>query len=412
MFNLVKVVVISDKLSALFFSRTKHNRIEFPCVRGTTNLNCGFLFHLRAMTNSTDILIPGNSFFLEELKALKSFMYHVWLCILISGLASNSINIIVFVKVGLTDNVTLTLLFLSLSDLLNLMLKCPMNVATFILTNYPNYAWPFDPQILYVGIYWYAYVFYDYSSFISVFLALVRCACVAKPLRFKSMFTIPRTFTILGVLFFLALTLRIPVLTIIRLTWAVNPLTNLNYRSIWVVDNFEKIYKANDIVNRNIVSWIAYITVTTCVLILASKLQAASRFRQSSQSTTQNASTENSNSTLGVDKSKTGTNPFARNMKASNTLSTKDLQVIKSVTLVCVIFIVSQLPIQIKSTIRLFDPEFSNRRKKKFASGFASLIVETFGLLNTVVNIFVYYHFNSRYRETLLHCFSKGSAVA
>ena len=156
-----------------------------------------------------------------------------------------------------------------------------------MVTNYQDHAWPSDPQILYVGFYWYAYVFYDYSSFISMFLALVRCACVARPLRFKSMFTTPRTFAILGVLFFLAVTLRIPVFTVIRVGWAVNPLTNSTYRSIKVVDNFEKFYKANDIINRNIVSWIAYITVTTCVLILASKLQTASRFRQSLQNPTQ-----------------------------------------------------------------------------------------------------------------------------
>ena len=280
------------------------------------------------MANFTDILMPEYSYFLEEFKVFRTFIYHVWLCILIFGLTSNTINIIVFVKIGLSDNVTLTLLFLSLSDLFTLILKCPINVAAFLVTNYPNYDWPFSPMILYVGVYWYAYVFYDYSSFISVFLALVRCACVSRPLRFKSMFTIQRTFTILGVLFFLALTLRIPVLTVIRLRWAVNPLTNSTYRSIRIVDNIQKIYKANDIINRNSVSWIAYITVTTCVLILASKLQTASRFRQSLQNPTQVATTENPNSTLVVDKIKTGTNPFTKNMEASNNLSARDIQVI------------------------------------------------------------------------------------
>ena len=371
-------------------------------------MNCGYLFHLTAMPNLTAILIPGNSYFLEEFKVLRSFMFRVWLCISIFGLASNTINIIVFVKIGLRDNVTVTLLFLSLSDLFNLILRCPINVATLLVTDYQDHIWPFDPQILHLGFYWYAYVFYDYSSFISVFLALVRCACVARPLRFKSMFTTQRTFAILGVLFSLALILRIPVLTIIRLTWAVNPLTNSTYRSIYFMDNFQKILKANDIINRNIVSALAYITVTTCVLILSFKLQNASRFRQSLLSPTQVASTENPNSTIEADKIKTGTNPFARNtVAASNSLSAKDLQVIKSVTLVCAIFILSQLPFQIRSTIRLLDPEFSQRGTKQFAFGFTSLIVEAFGHLNAFVNIFVYYHFNSRYRETFLRFFSK-----
>ena len=165
--------------------------------------------------------------------------------------------------------------------------------------------------------------------------------------------------------------------------------------------------KANDIINRNIVSWIAYITVTTCVLILASKLQTASRFRQSLQNPTQVASTEKSDSTLGTDKTKTGSNPFARNMEASNSLSARDIQVIKSVTLVCVVFILSQLPSQIQSTIRLVDPEFSNRSRKRVAYGFASLITETFVYFNASLNIFVYYCFNSRYREIFSRFFSK-----
>ena len=350
-----------------------------------------------------------DSFLMLEYLVFNSFIYHLWLCILIFGLASNTINIIVFVKIGLRDNVTLTLLFLSLSDLVNLTLRCPKFVAEIMMKGFSDHAWPFDPQILNHGFYWYAYIFYDYSSFISVFLALVRCACVARPLRFKSMFTTQRTFTILGILFLMALTLRIPVLTITRLTWGINPLTNSSYRSIQFTDDFHKMLKVSDIMNKNIVSWIAYVTVTTCVLILASKLQTASRFRQSLHNPTQVAWAENSNSTLEADKTKAGTNLFAKNMKTSKTLSTKDLQVIKSVTLVCVIFILSQLPFQIKSTIRLFDPEFSNQRNKKFASRFTTLVVETFGLLNTVVNIFVYYNFNSRYRETFLRVFSKRS---
>ena len=371
-------------------------------------LNCRYFFRVTAMANLSYVLM-FDTFLMSEFLVFNSFISHVSLSISIFGLASNTSNIIMFVKIGLRDNVTLTLLFLSLSDLLNLMLRCPMNVDAVMALDYPDHVWPFNPQILNAGIYWYAYVFYDYSSFISVFLALVRCACVARPLHFKSTFTSQRTLAILGFLFLLALTLRIPVLTIIRLTWGIDPVTNSTYKSIFFTDNFEKMLKANDIINRNIVSWIAYITVTTCVLILASKLQTASRFRQSLQNPTQVASTENSDSTLGTDKTKTGSNPFARNMEASNSLSARDIQVIKSVTLVCVVFILSQLPSQIQSTIRLVDPEFSNRSRKRVAYGFSSLITETFVYFNASLNIFVYYCFNSRYREIFSRFFSKRS---
>ena len=347
--------------------------------------------------------------FLTEFNTLRIFIYHLWLCILIFGLTSNTINIIVFTKIGFRDNVTVTLLFLSLSDLLNLILKCPMTIARYMLKNNPNHIWPFDPRILYSGFFWYAYIFYDYSSFISVFLALVRCVCVARPLRFKSMFTTSRTVKILVVLFLVALTLRAPVLTIFRTSWIVNPLTNSTYMSLKVSSNFREIYRANDIMNRNIVSWVTYVTTTACVIILVAKLQAASRFRQSLQNATHVGTTENINSAPQIDKTKGGNDPSTKHEKPINTLSSKDLQVVQSVTLICVIFIFSQLPYQLVSTIRLLDPEFANLRKKRLPYGFASYIGNTCSFLNTSVNIFVHFNFNSRYRDTLLSMFCKRS---
>ena len=366
------------------------------------------------MANFTATLNPEPYVFIEEFNVLKTFIYYLWFFILTFGLVSNTINIMVFAKIGFRDNVTVTLLFLSLSDLLNLILNCPMVVARFIGENYLNFDRPFDRQILYFGLFWYAYVFYDYSSFISVFLALVRCFCVARPLRFKSMFTTTRTVIILIILFLLAVTFRVPILTISRLIWTVNPRTNSTWRSLQYTENFREIYKANDIFNRNIVSWVAYITATTCVIILVSKLRAASKFRQSVQRHTR--STQNDSSNLQIDETKEGNHSESKNGKPPETLSSKDVQVVQSVTLICVIFILSQFPFQTISIIRLLNPAFGNEIETKFVVRFANHISNTLGYLNASVNIFLYYNFNARYRLAFLHFFStryeKGDTLA
>ena len=373
-----------------------------------------------AMTNTTDFLrVDGRVMFYEELAALAKFIYHIWICIVIFGLTSNTINIIVFLKTGLKDNVTITLLFLSVSDLINLCLNCPIVVGRFMLTNIPYHPWPFHHLIITFGPYWYAYVFYDYSSFISVFLAVVRCACVARPLRFKSMFTKSRTITILCVLFLVALTLRIPVLTVFGLTWSINPKTNATYRSLSFADNIEQIYTANDIINRNIISWLAYTIVTTCVVILTNRIRAASRFRRSlalrpdsrdvqaerdktsGQISGYHESHGQSSSTPDTERARSG-----QSERRPEKMSAKDLQVIQSVTLICVIFIFSQLPFQILSTVRLFDPEFSNYGKRQSLYGFMSHISNTCGFLNVSINILVHFHFNSKYREQFVGLFS------
>ena len=179
---------------------------------------------------------------------------------------------------------------------LNLVLRSPLTVAYFMMENHPNHVWSFDPRILILVLFWPMYVFYDYSSFISVFLALVRCVCVARPLQFKSMFTTSRTVAILVVLFFVSLTLRAPVLTIFHLTWAVNPRTNSTWRYIGAAENFVEIYKANDVFNRNIILWVCYFSVIACVIIFASNIRAASKFRQSLQRATPVGSTANQTS--------------------------------------------------------------------------------------------------------------------
>ncbi|GFR93545.1 chemosensory receptor C [Elysia marginata] len=318
------------------------------------------------MDNVTHVTRPEPLIFLKEFRAMQLFIYHVWLCILLFGMISNTINLTVFFKIGFRDNVTVTLLFLSISDLINLILNIPYIVMWFVQVNFPDHDWPFNSNVFEVAFYWYAQIFYDYSSFVSVFLGLVRCACVARPLLFKSMFTVTRTLIILGVLFVAAVSLRVPVLTIIQLTWAINPQTNSTWLSFRVTDNFREIYRANDIINRNIVAWVAYIIAVACVIVLVTKLQEASRFRQSlgSQQTTAHRRTHKLNTTPSCkdttpqqDTTKTPNELSNQNEKSSNKMSAKDLQVIQSVTIICAIFILSQLPFQTLSTIRLFYPE-------------------------------------------------------
>ncbi|RUS89232.1 hypothetical protein EGW08_002975 [Elysia chlorotica] len=347
------------------------------------------------MENFTKVFTSEIQIFLDEFNVLKIFIYQLWFAIILFGLASNTLNITVFVSLGLKDSVTVTLLFLSVSDLINLLLNIPMAIARCIGETYPDHQWPIDRNILYYLLYWPAVVFYDFSSFIAVFLAVVRCLCVARPLRFKSMFTPGRTVTILLSLFLAAFIFRGPVLVTNSLGWAVNPRTNATFVYLRHLDNSEELFKVNDIFNRNIVSWMAYITAITCLVILTSSLLAASRFRQSAQVANNAGPADIRQSTPGAG------NSAVKGERPDSSLSGKDLQVVQSVTLICAVFIVSQLPFQTISMVRLFQPGFGFNEKTRVALRFANHISNTCGYLNASVNIFLYYRFNSRYRKTL-----------
>ena len=130
------------------------------------------VIYIVTMNSTTHIItLETGRVFNNKFLLLRNFLYHVWICIAIFSLAANTINIIVFAKIGLKDNATITLFFLSASDLLNLIINTPIIVGRYMQKNEPQHLWQFDFFILILGPFWYAYVFYDYSSFTSVFLA-------------------------------------------------------------------------------------------------------------------------------------------------------------------------------------------------------------------------------------------------
>ncbi|GFS06832.1 chemosensory receptor A [Elysia marginata] len=339
---------------------------------------------------------------------MKQFMFHVMMFIIVFGVVSNSLNILIFYKMGLKDNLTITLFSLSVSDLMYLVMRSPWVVFWFLVENYPHLNLPTNDDLLMLGPSWCAQLFYDFSAFVSVFLAVVRCACVARPLKFKSMFTKSRTVTTLVVLFFVAMVLISPLLMIIDISWVVDPTTNATYRSLKYSGNFQTIYKVSDIFNRNILAWLTYATMIACVVILSSKLLAASRFRQSLANHGLSGKVKTAQRVSRPSKSR---DPSTQSESAESTekepgrTSTKELQVIKSVTVICVIFIFSQLPTQAITSLRLFDSEFYDFRKYYYFYVVGNYVINTLCCFNASVNILVHFHFNSRYREKFFDLF-------
>ncbi|GFR81471.1 chemosensory receptor C [Elysia marginata] len=243
---------------------------------------------------STNVTKPSISlvgwFFFNEFLITRKFIFHIMMCVATFGVISNAINILVFVKMKLKDNVSITLLFLSISDLMYVLMRSPETVLLLLEETNPHLRPPPHIGVLMLGLSFIYSSFYDYSMFVSLFLAIARCACVARPLRFKSTFNKSRTLVILGVLFFAAMGLLCISCAALGVTWAVDPNTNSTYILFWVRDT--RLVKISDILNRNVLALLTYITAITCVVILASKLQAASKFRQSSARSGESAKVE------------------------------------------------------------------------------------------------------------------------
>ncbi|GFR85900.1 chemosensory receptor A [Elysia marginata] len=217
------------------------------------------------------------------------------------------------------------------------------------------------------------------SAFISVSLGVMRCACVAMPLKFKLVFTKRRTVIIILTLIVVAVSLRVPVLTIFRVAWKTDPTTNVSTAYVAAV-NRQAMSRINDVMNRGFVIWINYSIMVSCVGLLSYKLSQASRIRRSCTAVGDQTSYKTE----------------------ADKISLKDFQVIKSVVLICTIFILSQLSFLLYSTARLINPELTSTSRMQNLFGVFSLVSRMCSYLNASLNIFVYYNFNSKYRRVLL----------
>ena len=222
----------------------------------------------------------GKMRYLAEFILVVKTLAYTWPVIILLGFFANITNIIVFLKVGVKDNVTILLISLSFSDLAYLSLFTPTLCGLVIDFLVRSFEWPFHKLLVIFLPYWPAVTVYDISAFLSVSLGVMRCACVAMPLKFKLVFTKSRTVIWVIFIVILAVSLRAPVLTIFRIRWRQDPITNIS--SIYLASvNRPSMLRINDTLNRGFLIWFNYVTMITCVLVLSYKLYLSSKLRQS-----------------------------------------------------------------------------------------------------------------------------------
>ena len=189
-----------------------------------------------------------NIHLLQSFLIVAKILNAMWPPIICVGLISNTINIVVFLKSGVKYSVATLLLTLSISDAIYLLLVTP-STFTFIFTPSKMTAY----KMMHLLLYWPAYTFYDFSAYIAVFLGVTRCACVAMPLHFKSVFTRNRTAVAVVLLFCSSVLLNIPVLTISKLAWTIDPKTNSSKLTLIGDSHAERLRKMriNDVLNKN-----------------------------------------------------------------------------------------------------------------------------------------------------------------
>ncbi|KAK6975573.1 G-protein coupled receptor C02B8.5 [Biomphalaria glabrata] len=319
--------------------------------------------------------------------------------VILSGIAANGLSIYSFAKIGLGDTVTISFFALSLTDM------CCLLVAVYNWLCYTLYrspvSWPVDMfTLMYLGV-WYFQAFYDVSMLITTYTAVQKCCCIALPFHFRSVFTKRRTFVMIVCIVLLCGAAYAPVFATqgLQKVSGISNNTSTSY-TVWFSSNREEIIGINDIIIRVFLQNACEVIVLSCLFILTNTLRRQYNFRRSvslhSFSDVSNDASQNdivNNNQQGASHDKV------------NKVSAKELQVIKSVTLLSAVFVTCNMPRIVLSLARVIVPELDTYRRFHNIHLTLQMFRRVVEVSGTSANFIILYKFNYTFREAIVNLF-------
>ncbi|CAL1539339.1 unnamed protein product, partial [Lymnaea stagnalis] len=338
-------------------------------------------------------------------------------------------NIFVYVKIGLKDCINICFFVLSFTDLASVLMLILDNVS-YTFTDAFQELWHTNGQHLTFLVVFYYGAFYDISQGITTFIAVQKCWCVALPFRFKNTFTATRTSVILSGISITILSIHLPILATQGLQETIVPDTNRTLLVLWTAEIRQQIFPVVALISV-IFTTTCQFTVIFCLIVLASSLRASSKFRNSSASSNMRPPTANlksggtkpgdhnwknykSSSKIRTDShwddtenqggeiSTSGRTDIKSMARQTKITSRKELQAIKSTTIVSILFVSYNTFKFLNAYAILCVPDYSFNGRFWTTYLMTNSIRLFFEELNISCNVFVYLKFNTRFRKTLM----------
>ncbi|CAL1534767.1 unnamed protein product [Lymnaea stagnalis] len=287
------------------------------------------------------------------------------------GLCTNSVNLIVFSTIGISDNATSMSFFaLTTTDFIFLLLSIWHKLTIVLGYRLEN----FDYFVVTNLSLSYSMAPYTISTLITTYLAIQKCCCVALPLHFKTTFTPFRTMVVIATIVIVTVASYGPWFSGMTVSREQNSLTNSTHLLAHLSDDWAALIQYSHGLFLIAFPTVTQAVVTLCVIVLVIKLKDYSKFRQ-----------------------KIATNNQSNSNKDGE-LSGKDLKVAKSVTLVAAMFIISNLPFVMMTYTSLIDPEYSDYKQLSYVYTLLGIILIGLQIICTSLNTFVYIGYNTAFR--------------
>ncbi|CAL1534904.1 unnamed protein product, partial [Lymnaea stagnalis] len=342
----------------------------------------------------------------------------------------NILALIVFLKTGIGDGISVSFFSITVSDLICL--------ATFLvatLLGLLDLTFQVKP---YVSLYWVSYVlpfyglmFYNISTLLTLFLAVQKCCCVAMPIKFKNQFSRSRCLAVSVGIYGATMVTFIPfTVSALPLQPGFDIATN-STRLVFCFSPFflNQVFPVLKGISYISIPIVSEFTVLLCTILLTVKLNQSLRFRNRAHTATTTVLKDEIFSTKThlspiesipdvllksredqpmENVSHRPSNEVKETIRRKTNKSRafkKELRLTQAVNVVAFIFVVLNSPnIGIFFT-SLVLPQFSGIGKYGNTYAVCLEINDLLNVINMSVNLFVYLKFNSRFKQTFVTTF-------
>ena len=360
---------------------------------------------LSSVPKLTTTEIPGNLMTVAEFVLSAEIFAVIGGTFSLIGVFTNLLNVRTFVRMGVAqDGMTLAFLLLSFSDLglccasLSLWagtcifalevteLLTLGNAGTGTNQSGPEFISAFDPNGVAVFSFNFMTVFNMTTVLITIYLAVTRCLCVVRPLHFRNIISTGKTLAAVAAFFCLSLLTRTPVIAHMGMRVTFDPMFKASRPTLWLHPNREFVKDTIWAMFDMTLSVGAQVTLSVCVAIMARGLTEANKFRKSLTAT----KTESAAQSSDICKTSNSSTPK---------LNMKDARIIQQLVLISTIFITCNMIRLIRNFGTLTQPEFDMGARYEFVYHTTGLVTSIFDVINSTVNVFVYYTYNSKFKR-------------
>ncbi|BFZ06851.1 hypothetical protein BsWGS_09890 [Bradybaena similaris] len=296
-----------------------------------------------------------------------------------AGILFNLVNITVFLlQDWRTNNVTLALLSLSISDLLVVAACLTFDLLSIMQTLLPTSLVDYAAVQYYI-VAWSVAMFSDLSSLTTVLVSLERCLCIIIPLHVHSIFSVKRTaIFLIGMYIMIALSYAV-LFSTLTLQWTHDLNFNSSKLIVALSEERTKIEMGHNISNAAILPSFCEMAVVFNTLVMVIGLKRSSNFQKKSSDHQRNTSTSSKYKKLAI-----------------------------VVCCISGIFIACNTPVVMFIYCKYFISGFTYTGVHGQLYVVGAYILFILYAVNASVNFFVYVSLNQRYRDKLRELIGAG----